>query len=277
MSISTNALLGLSLVVCLPLVAVAGPSKEAKKREAAWKALEDARRDALAVIFDLAQYPDEDHGKSGQKLVDEKVKAVKDAFAALDPAILADVSKVMKLPEAKRAAFVSAPASELNAWELVIRKRIADLDVMKKNELLGKKKGEALPKEAQLPTDHEREQVRFTNEYRILMGRTPLAIDGRLVACARAHSAEMTRLRYFAHESPTAELRNPGDRAAKAGVAKVAIGENICMVYDTPKAAFDGWFHSSGHHRNMLETDWVAMGTGRDGEHWTQNFAGAGP
>jgi uncharacterized protein YkwD len=84
----------------------------------------------------------------------------------------------------------------------------------------------------------------------------------------------MTKLGYFAHESPTAGRRSPSERAARAGVTKVAIGENICMGYDSAKAAFDGWYNSSGHHRNMLEPDWVAMGTGRDGEHWTQNFAG---
>ncbi|MEZ0230957.1 MAG: CAP domain-containing protein [Planctomycetota bacterium] len=278
MSISRNALLGLSVVLCLPLAAMAGPpSKEAKKREAAWKALEDARKAALETIFSLESYPDEDHGKAGQPLVDQKVHAVKNAFLELDPAIQADVAKVMKLPEAKKRAFLAAADAELNDWEKVIRRRIADLEVMKKNETVGAKKGEALPRGGVAPTDQEREQIRLTNEYRMLLGRAPLAIDARLVACAREHSAEMTKLDYFAHESPTAGMRSPSERAAKVGVGRVAIGENIAMGYDSAKAAFDGWYTSSGHHRNMLESDWASMGTGRQGEHWTQNFAGAPP
>ncbi len=276
MSISRNALLGLSVVLFLPLAAMAGPpSKEAKKRESAWKALEEARKAALETIFSVESYPDADHGRAGQPLVDQKVHAVRNAFLELEPSVQADVAKVMKLPEAKKRAFLAATDAELNDWEKLIRRRVSDLEVMKKNESVGAKKGEALPRGGVAPTDQEREQIRLTNEYRMLLGRAPLAIDTRLVACAREHSAEMVKLKYFAHESPTAGMKDPSDRAAKVGVVKVAIGENICMGYDSAKAAFEGWYTSSGHHRNMLEADWVAMGTGRDGEHWTQNFAGA--
>jgi hypothetical protein len=178
MSVSRNALTGLSVVLCLPLVAIAGPSsRDAKKREAAWKALVEARKVALETIFSVDRYPDADHGKAGQPLVDEKVAAVKKAFAELDPSIQADVAKVMKLPEAKRRAFLAASDSDLNDWEKLVRRRISDLEVMRKNELLGQKKNEPVARGGVLPTDAEREQIRLTNEYRMLLGLAPPALD----------------------------------------------------------------------------------------------------
>jgi uncharacterized protein YkwD len=93
-----------------------------------------------------------------------------------------------------------------------------------------------------------------------MLGRPPLEFDDRLVRAARAHSREMLELRYFAHESPTPGLRTPGERARAAGFAG-SCGENIASHGD-PDAAFDGWVHSPGHHRNLVGARWRQLGVG---------------
>jgi uncharacterized protein YkwD len=32
------------------------------------------------------------------------------------------------------------------------------------------------------------------------------------------------------------------------------------------------WWHSPGHHRNMLNADWIRIGVGRHGKYWTELF-----
>ena len=123
------------------------------------------------------------------------------------------------------------------------------------------------------PSGTEIEQVRITNDYRIMMGRQALQIDPRLVDSARGHSADMTRLGFFDHTSPIADKKSPFMRMAKAGYP-AAGGENISLGSVTPKATHDAWYNSSGHHRNILSPSWTAMGSGQDGNHWTQNFGG---
>lgn len=121
-------------------------------------------------------------------------------------------------------------------------------------------------------TPQERDNVRAVNEYRMMMGRTAVKIDERLERAARGHSIEMRLKGYFAHESATPGLESPGKRCAREGYGS-GTGENIAYGVTSGRAAFDGWFHSSGHHRNMVNKGWTEMGCGRSGPgHWTQNF-----
>ena len=53
-------------------------------------------------------------------------------------------------------------------------------------------------------------------------------------------------------------------------------GENISLGSATPMATHIAWYNSSGHHRNILGSGYAAMGSGKDGQHWTQNFGMAG-
>jgi uncharacterized protein YkwD len=121
------------------------------------------------------------------------------------------------------------------------------------------------------PTSEERQQVKITNNYRIMMGRPALEIHPCLIESARGHSNEMTVLGYFAHESPVEKNREPSDRARNAGYEGGA-AENISMGSTAPQATHDAWYNSSGHHRNILAEGHRAMGSGLDGQHWTQNF-----
>ena len=105
------------------------------------------------------------------------------------------------------------------------------------------------------------------NLTRNLLGLNALSIDLKLCAAARDHSADMQRLKFFAHESPVAGKKTPWDRAKNFGTT--ASGENIMMGVRDGKAANLGWFHSPGHHKNMLGNH-NRVGMGLTGAHFTE-------
>jgi hypothetical protein len=122
--------------------------------------------------------------------------------------------------------------------------------------------------------DTEREQVRVTNEYRMMFGRWPVRLVQPLVISSRKHCEEMARIGYFSHFSPTEGRRTPGERMRLEGY-KYGISENIISGRTSPAAAHYGWCHSSGHHRNLLMAAWTEMGTGHHGRLMCQNFGQA--
>jgi|GEM_PF-1620314 len=131
-------------------------------------------------------------------------------------------------------------------------------------------------------TGQEKENVRLVNRYRIMMGRQAVKLEERLTRAARGHSREMRTLNYFAHESPTPGRESPVKRCAVEGYSGGS--ENIAYGsgFMNAKGAFDGWYHSSGHHRNMLGRGWTELGVGRSSRvadtssYWTQNFGAMG-
>ena len=48
-------------------------------------------------------------------------------------------------------------------------------------------------------------------------------------------------------------------------------GENIATGTDSGRTAMSYWFHSSGHHRNMIAAH-RSMGLGNVGDLWTEDF-----
>jgi len=105
------------------------------------------------------------------------------------------------------------------------------------------------------------------NLMRNLLGLPPVVIDLKLCAAARDHSSDMQRLKFFAHESPLPGKKTPWDRAKLFGTA--ASGENIMMGVRDGKAANLGWFHSPGHHKNMLGNH-NRVGMGLVGAYFTE-------
>ena len=108
------------------------------------------------------------------------------------------------------------------------------------------------------------------NLMRNLLGLSALAIDPKLCdACARpleGHGdAEVlcTRVAGCGQEDalgPRQAVRH--DRRA----------ENIAMGYHDGRAVNEGWFHSPGHHKNMLTADHVRIGVGRSGVYYSEEF-----
>ena len=123
-------------------------------------------------------------------------------------------------------------------------------------------------------SDPEREQVRVTNEYRMMFGRWPLRVVEKLTLSSRGHCEEMNRLGYFGHFSPTPGRRTPYDRMKLQGY-QYGSSENCAAGSTSPLGAHQQWCHSSGHHRNLLMAPWTEMGSGQYGRLWTQNFGRA--
>jgi len=143
----------------------------------------------------------------------------------------------------------------------------------KERDLIGYNQ-QVLDWNAQLTTEAtpaEVQQVEITNRYRVMMGRRAVMLSERLWRTARGHSEEMSRLGYFAHQSPVPGRMSPIDRARQEGY-NGDVSENIHGGRSGPESAFEGWRHSSGHHRNMLGAHWLEMGSAFAGNRWTQNF-----
>ena len=111
--------------------------------------------------------------------------------------------------------------------------------------------------------------IRRLNEIRLLVGLPAQATDLKLVAACRTHSEDMCREGFFAHESPVSGRETPWKRAQAAGTS--ASAENIAAGTDSGEGAVQMWWHSPGHHKNMLG-DQPRTGLGRYERHWTQLF-----
>ena len=109
------------------------------------------------------------------------------------------------------------------------------------------------------------------NLTRNLLGLSALVIDLRLCAAARDHSKDMKERGFFAHESPVEGKRTPWDRAKRFGAS--ASGENIYAGSTNGNEANSAWFHSPGHHKNMLGGH-KRIGVGRHDDRFTQMFGG---
>jgi uncharacterized protein YkwD len=107
------------------------------------------------------------------------------------------------------------------------------------------------------------------NLTRNLLGLSALAIDCNLCDAARDHSKDMETLHFFAHESPVPGKKTPWDRAKNFGTS--ASAENIFRGCHDGRAANQGWFHSPGHHANMLGNH-ARIGVGRSGLYYTEAF-----
>lgn len=111
-------------------------------------------------------------------------------------------------------------------------------------------------------------QVNLT---RALLGLAPLAVDPALVGASRDHSNDMATKGFFSHESPVPGKTTPWDRAKNFGTS--ASGENIAAGTTDGAKANEMWWHSPGHHKNMLG-DHKRVGVGKHGVHWTEMFGG---
>lgn len=107
------------------------------------------------------------------------------------------------------------------------------------------------------------------NLIRIRCGLNALRIDTKLCEAGRDHSKDMKELDFFSHTSPVEGKETFGQRASNFGTS--AQSENIARGQRTGKAAIDGWWHSPGHHRNMMAGA-SRIGIGRFEFHWTQLF-----
>ncbi len=111
--------------------------------------------------------------------------------------------------------------------------------------------------------------IRRMNQIRIIAGLKPLRIDVRLCNAARDHSKDMVEKGFFSHTSPVPGKKTPWERARRFDTT--AHAENIARGTATGAGAIQQWWHSPGHHTNMMG-DHSHVGLGRYKETWTQLF-----
>ena len=119
----------------------------------------------------------------------------------------------------------------------------------------------------------EREHLRVLNDYRAMLGLNLLASDVRLYGAAKMHSADMAVHKFFSHDSPVPGRSSFTTRASLHGAA--ARAENIQVGTQDGAVAFDRWYHSAGHHVNMIGGH-SHIGVGMVANYWTQKFGAGG-
>lgn len=105
----------------------------------------------------------------------------------------------------------------------------------------------------------ETQLINLVNKERESRNLQPLALEIELTKIARAHSADMFKLGYFAHNSP--EGKNVSDRALEENFAFLVIGENLAYA-PSVELAHKGLMDSEGHKRNILSVDYGKIGIG---------------
>lgn len=256
------------------------------------KQLDEARKKALETIFDKTIYPDENHGAVGQPKVDDAVNKVKELWAnpsaaieKVDPSVAKKVDQIKDLLDLAKKVdpgnevlkgdeqdkFLDWVKSLANKKMNIQnyskdggeQQRYGEYEQIEKDNNEGKSEA----------TASERQHVSIVNAYRNMLGKRALRINSKLTTAARSHSNYLKSSNQFAHDVPGhPDGASPQDRARKAGYSG-GVGENIAMAGrgHSPQSSFDAWYHSSGHHRNMLG-NWRVMGAGDGGTHWTQMF-----
>jgi uncharacterized protein YkwD len=262
--------------------------------------LANARKEALRVIFDKKIYPDANHGKAGQPVVDKAVAAVKAAVAKHQrdfgwalrrsrqgltmhhtsespirrlASILRVHDRLVETYDKLCSLEAAEPGSLPTVADLLAERVHPDLVTVLRGLYEAHDYAERCLRYNTLvatsTTAAERQVLDLTNEYRIQLGVRPLAVNELLVRAARGHSAEMQRLGYFGHSSPVPGRRSFGRRCALEGY-RHACGEN-CMSGGGAEGAFRAWYNSSGHHRNMVNPGTNEIGIGFAGK-WTEDF-----
>jgi stress response protein SCP2 len=117
--------------------------------------------------------------------------------------------------------------------------------------------------------------VTRTNAERAQHGLRPLTVDARLAHAAQAHSDDMVRRSFFAHENPDGQ--QVWDRAVAAGYVYRKVAENIAAGQRTADEVVRGWMNSPGHRANILDGELTQIGVGcaeggTYGVYWTQVF-----
>jgi uncharacterized protein YkwD len=117
--------------------------------------------------------------------------------------------------------------------------------------------------------------VALVNAARATAGCAPLRVNAQLTRAAQAHSADMVKRHYFAHDTPAGVT--PWTRIARAGYPRASLAENIAAGQRTADEVVKAWLASPGHRANILNCRFRSVGTGLAkggsyGYYWTQDF-----
>lgn len=106
----------------------------------------------------------------------------------------------------------------------------------------------------------------------------PLTMNDALREAARVHSDWQRTTGNFGHSSVGGPLGDTiGQRARQAGYLWKKVSENVARGRNKAAPVLDGWLNSSGHCRNVMNSEFVDVGYGRSqgantSTYWTGVF-----
>jgi hypothetical protein len=248
------------------------------------KKLNEYRAEAMRIIFDKSIYPDEDHGRVGQPTVDKAVDKVKALWENPKAVVVKNDKNITKAIEqvvAVNNKYLSKMGITPQEGEF---DRIQDLVINADEDVLDVRTYATTQDERDIMTHNKevdrfnaafkgvpadiKEQVRITNDYREMMGLRKVKINKQLCDAAQGHSNDQAAEGRIWHNGANG---SPSSRCKAKGY-NAPVGENCALGYGSPEGAHNGWYNSSGHHRNILNGRWNELGVGHSGNVWTQNF-----
>jgi uncharacterized protein YkwD len=124
------------------------------------------------------------------------------------------------------------------------------------------------------PSLDEKLLLDATNRERAAAGLQSLKWDDALAAAAREHNQLMVRENVLSHRLPGEPSLE--QRIAQAGAKYAMVAENVA-IGPNPEEIHEGWMHSPGHRRNILNGELTAIGIavtrGTNGLFAVQDFS----
>lgn len=125
--------------------------------------------------------------------------------------------------------------------------------------------GEVLP-ELDLPGVDRPGFALMVNQARSGGGQVAIHENALLSEASELHAADMADHGYFSHTGRDGS--SVADRAGDAGYEWRWIAENIAQGFDDEEAVFEAWMASPGHEANIMNSQAVEFGIGRQGGTW---------
>jgi hypothetical protein len=107
------------------------------------------------------------------------------------------------------------------------------------------------------PSVDEKLLLDAANRERTAAGLQALKWDDALAAAAREHARLLARENVLSHQLPGEPSLE--QRLARAGAKYAMVAENVA-IGPNPEEIHDGWMHSPGHRKNILNADATAVG-----------------
>jgi hypothetical protein len=117
------------------------------------------------------------------------------------------------------------------------------------------------------------DHLNILNAWREELGRRKLFMDTRLQKAAQKHSQVQAAAGKIWHVGSNG---TPQSRCQAEGFDG-PVGENVCLGFGSPRAAFKAWDEASDHCRNQCSDMWNCVGVGHVGRVWTQDFGKTTP
>lgn len=122
-------------------------------------------------------------------------------------------------------------------------------------------------------TDLINEAYAITNNYRSLVGVSPLTLDSSLIEAANVRAREISNS--FSHTRPNGS--SCFTVLSELGISYGTAGENIAAGYSSSQSVMEGWRSSSGHYQNIISPKFKKIGIGvnivNNQYYWVQIFS----